>query len=222
MQMLEPGLVMTLEPFDGTDKKEEYRCKVVDMEEGKLFIDYPVHRQTHKTVFLMEGMQLAVSFLDPTASSAVFMFRTEVTGRVKRNIPMLVLHDPGLTNYVRVQRRKFVRVQKTMDIAVEVNGMRPFSSITEDVSAGGVTVVLPESVQIERGAEAKMYAVIPAQHAEPRYIEADAELVRIYHDEKSNRRFGSFQFKDLPYAEQQLLMRFCFEQQLQLRRKGLK
>lgn len=220
--MLEPGIVMTLEPFDGTNKKEEYRCKVVDMEEGKLFIDYPVHMQTNKTVFLMEGMQLAVSFLDPAASSAVFLFRTEVTGRVKRNIPMLVLHDPGLDNYVRVQRRKFVRVQKAIDVAIEIKGMPPFSSITEDVSAGGVAVVLPESVQIESLAEAKVYAVIPSQHAEPRYIEADAELVRVHQNEKSNRSLGSFQFKDIPYAEQQLLMRFCFEQQLQLRRKGLR
>ncbi|MCP3763213.1 flagellar brake domain-containing protein [Domibacillus sp. A3M-37] len=219
--MLEPGRTITMEPFDGNDKKEEYRCKVVDIEEGKLFIDYPVSVQTNRTVFLLDGMQLAVSFIDPAASSAIFLFHTEVIGRVKKEIPMLMLHDPGLNNYVRVQRRKFVRVQKAVDVAVEVDGMPSFSSVTEDISAGGMAIVLPESAHADKGTEAKVYGVIPSQHTEPRYIEAMAELVRIYEDKKSGRRVGSFQFKDLVYAEQQMLMRFCFEQQLQLRKKGV-
>ena len=220
--MLQPGITLTMEPFEGADKKEEYRCRVVDMEDGKLFIDYPVSVQTNRTVFLLDGMQLAVSFLDPAASSAVILFRTEVIGRVKRKIPMLVLQDPGLDNYVRVQRRKFVRVQKAVDVAVEIDGVPSFSSVTEDISAGGVAIVLPETVQAEGGTEAKVYGVIPWQHTEPRYFEAMAELIRIHQDEKSGRRIGSFQFKDLVYAEQQMLMRFCFEQQLQLRKKGIK
>lgn len=220
--MLGPGVTLTMEPFDGTDKKEEYRCKVVDTEEGKIFIDYPVNVQTNRTVFLLDGMQLAVSFIDPNASTAVFLFQTEVIGRVKKKIPMLVLHEPGIDNYVRVQRRKFVRVQKAIDVAVEVDGMPSFSSVTEDISAGGMAIVLPESVQLEDGTEGKVYGVIPSQHAEPHYFEAMAELVRVHEDEKSGRRVGSFQFKDLVYAEQQMLMRFCFEQQLQLRKKGVK
>lgn len=219
--MLQPGIVLTLEPFEEIDKKEEYRCKVVDIEDGKLFIDYPVSIQTNRAVFLMEGMQLAVSFLDPAASSAVFLFRTEVIARVKKKIPMLVLQDPGLNQYVRIQRRKFVRVQKAIDTAVHFDGMPPFSSLTEDISAGGAAIVLPNSAQAEPGTEATVYGVIPSQQAEPFYFEAKAELVRIHQDEKSGRCIGSFEFKDLPYAEQQILMRFCFEQQLRLRRKGL-
>ncbi|WP_046173735.1 flagellar brake protein [Domibacillus indicus] len=219
--MLEPGVTLTLEPFDGNSEKEEYRCKVVDKDEGKLFIDYPVNIQTNRTVFLLDGMQLSASFVDPTASSAVFLFRTEVIGRTKKNIPMLALQDPGRDSYVRVQRRKFVRVQKAIDIAVELDGMPAFSSITEDISAGGAAILLPGSVQAEGGTKAKLYGVIPSQQGEPRYFETMAELIRVQQDQKSGRRTGSFQFTDFAYAEQQMLMRFCFEQQLQLRKKGI-
>ncbi|WP_050180741.1 flagellar brake protein [Domibacillus robiginosus] len=218
--MLQPGVVITLEPFEETDKKEEYRCKVVDVEDGKLFIDYPISVQTNRAVFLMEGMRLTVSFLDPAASSAVYLFRTEVIGRVKKKIPMLVLQDPGANQYVRIQRRKFVRIQKAVDTAIEFKGMPPFSSLTEDISAGGAAVVLPDSVEVGKGSEATVYGVLPSQQAEPLYFEARADLVRIQQDDKG-RRIGSFEFKDLPHTEQQMLMRFCFEQQLRLRRKGL-
>ncbi|OXS80292.1 hypothetical protein B1B05_02115 [Domibacillus enclensis] len=219
--MLEAGIPISMEPYDSVDKKEEYRCKIVDVEEGKVYIDYPVSTETNKTVFLLDGMQLAVNFIDPTAASAVYLFQTEVIGRVKKKIPMLVLHDPGIDNYVRVQRRKFVRVPTAIDIAVEVNGVPAFSSVTEDISAGGAAVVIPGAVQIEPDTEVTLYGVIPSQHGEPRYIETKADLVRIREDEKSGRRVGSFQFKELLYADQQMLMRFCFERQLQLRKKGL-
>ncbi len=221
MEMLEAGLTMTLEPYESANDKEEYRCRVVDIEGGKIFIDYPVSIETNRTVFLLDGMQLAASFIDPASSSALYMFRTEVIGRVEKKIPMLMLHDPSPSDYLRVQRRKFVRVQTVIDVAVQFEGYPPFKAVTEDMSAGGAAVVLPHSTMVEEGETARLYAVIPSNNKVNHYLELSASLVRIQSDEKSGRSIASFQFQNISHMEQKVLMRFCFERQLQLRKKGL-
>jgi c-di-GMP-binding flagellar brake protein YcgR len=219
--MLKAGLTITLEPYESSNDKEEYRCKVADVQEGKVFIDYPVNVKTNRTVFLLDGMQLAASFIDPASAAAVYMFRTEVIGRVKKEIPMLILHDPDLSDYIRVQRRNFVRVQTAVDIAVQFEGQPSFASVTEDISASGAAVKLPAAVTAEEGSEVRLYVVIPSNTKENHYLELNASLVRIHSDEKSGRSVASFQFENISHMEQQLLMRFCFERQLQLRKKGL-
>lgn len=220
-EMLEAGLTITLEPYESANDKEEYRCKVADIEDGKIFIDYPVNIQTNRTVFLLDRMQLAASFIDPASSSAIYMFRTEVIGRVKKKIPLLMLHDPGLSDYLRVQRRKFVRVQTAVDVAVQFEGNPAFRTVTEDMSAGGAAIVLPHSIMVEEGETAHLYVVIPSNNKENHYLELTASVVRIQSDEKSGRSIASFQFENIRHIEQQFLMRFCFEKQLQLRKKGL-
>ncbi|OMP65941.1 hypothetical protein BTO28_15085 [Domibacillus epiphyticus] len=219
--MLKAGVTIMLEPFDATDKKEEYRCKVVDVEQGKIFIGDPVNIETNRSVFMLDGMQLAVNFIDPASSSAIYMFRTEVIGRVKKNIPMLMLHDPGITEYIRVQRREYVRVQTAIDIAVQIEGQPSFAAVTEDLSAGGTAVIMPDNAKAEEGVSACLYAVIPTKNGENHYLELAASLVRIYSHDKSDRRIASFEFRDIGHTEQKFLMRYCFEQQLQLRKKGL-
>ncbi|OLN23518.1 hypothetical protein BTO30_04615 [Domibacillus antri] len=219
--MLEVGVTMLLETFDAASKKEEYRCKVTDLEDGKIYIDYPINVETNKTVFMLDGMQLAANFIDPASSAAVCMFRTEVLGRVKKKIPMLMLRDPGQNEYIRVQRRKFVRVQTAVDVAVQFDGKPSFATVTDDISAGGAAVLLPHNTMVEEGAEACLYVVIPSSNGENQYLELKASLVRVHSNDKSDRRTASLQFQDISHHDQQLLMRFCFEKQLQLRKKGL-
>lgn len=206
----------------GEEVEEEFRCKVLDHEDGKLYIDYPVSSLTGRTAFLMDGMKLSVQFVDPASASALYLFQTEVIGRVKRNIPMIMLHDPGAKEYIRIQRRKFVRVEAAVDAAIADENSPLFSSVTENISAGGAAIVLPPSFQ-DPGEQAvfSLYIVLPREQDEPLYVETAAQLIRIVTNEHSGRRVGSFQFLDIDHAVQQLILRYCFDRQLELRRKGL-
>ena len=51
------GTQLILEPTF-TDKTEKYQCKVVDLDDQFIYIDYPMDTLSNRTVFLMDGMQL--------------------------------------------------------------------------------------------------------------------------------------------------------------------
>lgn len=219
--MLDVGVYLTLEPMEIMEKKEEYRCRVTDIEPGKLYIDYPINMETNRTVYLLDGMQVSASFIDPKSSSAVYLFQTEVLGRERKNIPMLILHDPGIQEYMRIQRRKFVRVNTPVNVAVHREGNPPFATSTEDLSAGGLAVAIPRQTQLSKGESCLLFLSIPMQSGEQFYLEVEGKVVRVYEDEKSEKQIASIQFMNIQSADQQVLMKFCFERQLALKRKGL-
>ncbi len=44
--MLKIGMSLTLEPLDN-DLDEKYRCKIADIEEDRIYIDYPKNLKTN-------------------------------------------------------------------------------------------------------------------------------------------------------------------------------
>ncbi|MBM7648009.1 c-di-GMP-binding flagellar brake protein YcgR [Bacillus ectoiniformans] len=218
--MLEVGMYLTLEPMAITEKKEEYRCRITDLEDGKIYIDYPINTETNRTVYLVDGMQLSAGFIDPKSSSAIYIFQTEIVKRERRNIPMLVLRDPGVNEYIRIQRRKYVRVSTPVDVAVYMEGLKAFTAATEDISAGGLAVVPPFDDEIKKRTRVKLFLTLPMQSGDYYYLELNGSIVRVG-EEKEGRKVASIEFLEMNGNEQQILMKFCFERQLMLKRKGL-
>jgi len=217
--LLEIGTDLILEPIDSMDGKEQFRSRVVDREENTIYIDYPINLETNRMTFFMDGMQLNASFIEQSPSSAVYMFQTEVIGRVKRDIPMMMLHDPGAENYLRIQRRKYVRVQTQVDISVHFENHPPFTAVTEDISAGGVAVAIPPQLEVTKGTQGEIVLVLPIQDEKYHYMKLSSVVVRLHNQQE--RRVASLEFRETTSAEQQMLIRFCFERQLLMKRKGL-
>ncbi|KAB7708893.1 pilus assembly protein PilZ [Bacillus aerolatus] len=218
--MIEMGMYLLLVSTDAEGEEERYRCRVADIDEGHILIDYPVKIKTNRSTFFVDGMQLSAEFIDPKSSSAVYTFNTEVIGRTKREIPLLLLHDPGKDKYERIQRRKFVRLQSPVNAAIYLNNKPPFTAATEDISAGGIAIALPEGVEAEYGDSGRVFLSVPMQSSEHHYFEIAGKVVRTRTDH-TNRTIVSIEFTDLREHEQQVLLRFCFECQLMMKRKGL-
>ncbi|MGD6803369.1 flagellar brake protein [Rossellomorea vietnamensis] len=213
--MLKIGTTLTLEPIQ-TDKAEKFRCKAVEFKDSKLYIDYPVHTETERTVFLIDGTQLKVSFV--YNENTVFSFQTEVTGRKKSNIPMICLHYPGDGELVKVQRRQFVRVETSVDAAV-ITPSASYTTITTDLSAGGCAVKVHKDHRYEAGMEVEIILVLLMQTGEYHYFNVPGKVVRVW--DKGSGRIASLEFNELKDNQQQDILRFCFERQLSLRNKGL-
>ncbi|OCA92737.1 flagellar brake protein [Pseudobacillus wudalianchiensis] len=218
--MIETGMYLLLVSTDEEGQQEHYRCRVADIDEGEVLIDYPVNISTNRSTFFVDGTQLSAEFIDPKYSSAVYTFNTEIKGRTKREIPLLILHDPGPEKYERIQRRKFVRVPTPVDIAVHLDNTPPFTAATEDISAGGIAVALPTGIEAESGNRGRVYLSIPMQSGERYYFEIPVSIVRVRTDHK-DRVIASVEFIDIRQTDQQILLRFCFERQLIMKRKGL-
>ena len=213
--MLKIGTVLTLEPVHG-DKAEKYKCKVVEFTDSKLYIDYPIHMETEKTVFLIDGTQLKGSFV--FNDTTVYSFETEVTGRKKSNIPMICLHYPRPDELVKVQRRQFVRVDTSVDAAI-ITPKASYPTITMDLSAGGCAVKLLKNQSYEAGMEVEIILVLPMQTGEYNYLNVPGKVIRVW--DKGTGKIASLEFTELKELQQQNILRFCFEKQLALRNKGL-
>ncbi|WP_099351713.1 flagellar brake protein [Fredinandcohnia onubensis] len=218
--MLKIGDMINLEPTTNPNG-EKYRCRVVERNEHKLYIDYPVNTKTGKTVYLLNGTMLK-AFVAGDSTSAYF-FDTSVLGRVKQNIPMIVLSFPGDDQMFKIQRREYVRIETPVDVAIHsMNGeFQPFVTITHDISAGGASIILPSSKSLNPGADINTYFVFPTLPDEYQYVSFKSKVIRIVEGKNGERKKASIKFVDVTESARQQLIKFCFQRQLLLKKKGI-
>lgn len=207
------GTHLQLEPTY-TERVEKFRCKVVEQQDHILYIDYPINMATKKTAFLIDGSEFRATFR--TEDKQSFAFNTEVIGRKAGNIPMIMLHCPKPEEFIKIQRREYVRVETPVDIAIQFNDYK-YQLVTVDISAGGLAVILKGEVAFNNGDEVKLTIVLPFANGDVKYVITDATVVRIF--EKDDKRIATIQLTDTDDADQQHIVRFCFERQLVNRRK---
>ncbi|WP_210365541.1 flagellar brake domain-containing protein [Bacillus sp. REN3] len=203
-----------------SDHSDQYKCKLVERRGNDLYIDYPINTSTGKTAFLLEGTPLKAIF--KTVSGSHYVFETVVKGRVKLKIPMVVLSFPGNESLIKIQRRQYVRIDTSVDVAVHpVNGtFKPFTAVTDDISAGGAALIVPTGRGLKPGMKIDCWFVLPMQSEGYEYRKFRCKVVRIIQGDRGMEKV-SIQFAEPSGADKRLLIRFCFEQQLAMKKKGL-
>jgi c-di-GMP-binding flagellar brake protein YcgR len=195
-------------------EQEQYRCRIVERREGQLLIDLPVHVETNRTKLFSPGMILRALFTDDDGAS--YVFETRVQGRELGRIPMLVLEHPGDSRMTRLQRREFVRVATSVDVAVhpKEGQFPPFVTTTADLSGGGTAVYLPRRHSLKENISVECWLVLPMQSGEIHYLCLDSRVLRIFRDKKEINEMASLEFMSAKETERQKLIRYCYEQQL--------
>jgi c-di-GMP-binding flagellar brake protein YcgR len=218
--MIKEGMLLRLEPF-AEETTEKFNCKIIEQGTDRLFVSYPIHETTGKTTFMLDGTQLNVSFVGK--DNVVYFFQSEIIGRTKKTFPVIVLRYPGDQRVLRIQRRQYVRVPASISVAVHSNNQEfpPFVTRTEDVSAGGVAIFMNEQVKMEQNQTMKVWLTLPMQSNEFFYMEMDAQVVRVVEREAERAGKLSLQFLNVEDRKKERIIRFVFEQQLELKRKGL-
>ncbi|UOQ93598.1 flagellar brake domain-containing protein [Halobacillus shinanisalinarum] len=222
MGLIKVGTPIILELYEHSQNEPEcYKCKLVDDTEEYIYIDYPVKMDSGKTAFFFEGTEFYVSFVGEDES--VYRFKTEVVARKKMNIPVLVLTFPGRDELVRIQRRKYVRVESSLDVAVSGEGcsMTSFTSVTKDLSGGGAAILFPQSHGLTQNQEIEIVLVLPMNSGENRYVETKAKIIRIGTVDNNHRVNASVEFINITEKHRQSIVQYCFEQQMYMRKRKL-
>ena len=209
------GTLLQLETVN-SDRNEKLRCKVVEQKEDIIYIDYPINVATKKTAFLLDGTEFRATF--QTEDKQSYAFKTHVKGRMAGNIPMIILSWPDKSEFVKIQRREYVRVETPVDIALQFNNT-DYQFKAEDISAGGVAILLDGPVTFKDGDEVILTIALPFSNREMHYVVTNANIVRIF--ERDGLRIASIRLTDTDDVDQQLIVRFCFERQLLNRKKEL-
>ncbi|MEG0471311.1 MAG: flagellar brake domain-containing protein [Solibacillus sp.] len=212
---LKIGTLLTLEPIY-TEGIEKFRCRIVEQQDNIIFIDYPVNVLTKKVAFLLDGAQFRVTF--STSAKENYAFNTEVLGRKGGNVQMIKLLCPPKSEFLKIQRREYVRIETPVDVAIEFN-QQFYQFRAEDISAGGTAIHIKSSVSFKDGDRVKAVVVLPFANGDMSYVETDAIIVRIF--ERDDIQIASVRFTDTDDVDKQHIVRFCFERQLQFRKKEL-
>lgn len=190
---------------------ERYNCRVVDIADGEIFIDYPIHSVTKRTMYLNVGEVFCVMFVDD--KKVAHAFRTVILGREKANIPMLRLAAPTDEDVEKIQRREYVRVETAIDVAMRYDNQF-YQFVTADVSAGGIAIYLNRALPLQANDEVELTLVLPFAKEEDgtHYVHVTGKIIRII--EKDEQKIVPIQFVDTDDIDRKLITRFCFERQL--------
>ncbi|EGQ27584.1 type IV pilus assembly protein PilZ [Sporosarcina newyorkensis 2681] len=207
------GTILTIEK-DYKEESEKFKSRVVDIEEdhAHFMMDYPISMETGKTAFFIDGTQLLITFVDNLKMS--YAFRTEIHSRMNRTIPMLKLKYPGDKELIKIQRREFVRVETSLDVALQADS-ESLQLVSSDLSAGGLAVNMKNHEYFPPQTGLDLMIVLHFSKNEIKYISCRAKIVRNW--EQDNRRLSSLKFEEIDEKDRQQIIRYCFERQLELR-----
>lgn len=217
---MEIGNVVVLRIRNGTEV-EEYKSKVLEIEKDSFCIDIPQNIRTLKSNTLPKGVTIDLTYL--TIEGNVFEFKTKVIGKKNTGIHMIELYYPSKENHKKIQRRQFVRVNVPVDVAIHCpkNTFTAFVTHTEDISAGGVAVFVPNNVEVKPDQIIDVWVALLFNSGEFKYVKFMSRIIRVLERDEFTQNIITIEFTDMSKGDRQLLIRYCFEKQLQLRDKLL-
>ncbi|QDP40480.1 flagellar brake protein [Radiobacillus deserti] len=218
--MTKIGLPLTLE-YKVNGDSEIYRCKIVEEEAHRIYIDYPIHTISGRTGLFEKGAEFYASFVG--TNNSVYQFETHIEGKKNLNIPTLVLSFPGDEKLIRIQRRQYVRIESYLDISIHDSerNVPPLTTVTQDISGGGVSVILPSNERVKPGMILDIWLVLPMDSGTNEYIHAKTKAIRVREGNEHSSTL-SLKFDEIADKDRQSIIRYCFEKQLMDRKKGIK
>ncbi|WP_054753178.1 flagellar brake protein [Piscibacillus salipiscarius] len=122
----------------------------------------------------------------------------------------------------KIQRREYVRVDVSLDIAIKPLNDNSPSLITRtlDISGGGLAVVDDgTSKWYKRGDVMEATIVLPYDAIHYSYFIAEVELIRAIEGRSDSPSKITFQFNNLNEKQRDQIIKYCFEKQLEVRKK---
>ena len=107
--------------------------------------------------------------------------RQKCLNKVKGNIPMIQLVLPPKETFIKIQRREFVRLETSVDVAIHPfeGEFAPFRAVTDDLSAGGAAIHLPKNVNLNGASFIHIWLALPLNSGEISYLQMHSKVIRI-------------------------------------------
>jgi c-di-GMP-binding flagellar brake protein YcgR len=213
---LEIGSVLTLElQKEEGENLQTFTSKVVDRDENKIFIDYPINNTTGRTSIFFEGTPFTVTYKEN--DDVIYSFQTEVIDRKKlARLPVLVLHLPSSEYFMKIQRRNYLRIKTPLDVSVHSKGLKfpAFSTSTLDISGGGMAILIPKHMELQEDILVDAWVVLPFKSLEYSYVHVTARVIRQI-NRNDGVQFASLEFMEIENSDRDKVIRFCFQKQLE-------
>lgn len=182
-----------------------YPSRIEFVNRDTLWLAAPQERGTLVPVSLGETLEVYIF-----GENEVFFFEGKVKDRVKKgNIAYVVFDMPE--NVVRKQRRNYVRFEAVLPVLLKKEE-KSFPGTTKNISGGGMLVQLREGRDVFDSREELLFLL----SLDGRDIIGRARVVR-----KDGPGLYAFQFSEITDQDRESIIKYIFQKQIELRRKGL-
>ncbi len=117
----------------------------------------------------------------------------------------------------KVQRRNFLRVAAELEIAISMSSHARFIGMTDDVGGGGISFLVDARWPVKQGTILDCWLLVPFRNGSIDHAQFKAEVIRVKPLETKNQIM--VKFSGISDGERQKIIRYCFERQLDIRKK---
>lgn len=189
--------------------------RVEEINNEHILLSAPTYRG--EILPLRTGMRIKVSYV---LNDCAYSFNTSIVARKKGPLPIIIINKPH--KIIRVQRRHWVRVASTLDIEYSSISATPESNLTYtgktiDISGGGVRFITKGALEPGEIINLKIY--LPSRSP----VITKARIIRILEKAKSEGESNKavLEYSDINENDRERIIKYVFEKQRELIKKGL-
>lgn len=209
-------LYIQVNSIDPEEAMQEYKSRIADMTPSYISLEVPIHVKTGKLKRLYAGDQINAYFL--TEGGVKNYFNSVVLGFKEEVIRLILIKAPEEEQITKVQRRNFLRVPAELELAIKLNDQLMFTAATDDVGGGGVSFLCESRVPVKRNDTVSCWLLLPFRNGQIEHAGFKGEIVRIKPLE-NGKLIVMVQYTEIADNERQRIIRYCFERQLDFRKR---
>jgi c-di-GMP-binding flagellar brake protein YcgR len=194
---------------------EHLPSRVEGIERDHLHISMPMRKAAFFPLRLGQEIKVIVKH-----KNSSFAFFSNVVGRSKERIPLLIINKPK--NFIQVpQKRTYVRLEIALPINFKVlseeGDAEIKKGITLDISAGGALFLTPADIEEKQDIE------IEIELAETQWLNCRAKVVRILSKAKKegDNNKVAIEYEGINEGQRDRVFKYIFEKQRERIKKGV-
>lgn len=209
-------LYIQIASADEKEEHKEYKSRIADTDDDSFLIEVPMQQGNSRLKRLFFGEELSISYMNE--SGVRHYFNTYVTGFEEDVVRLVRIRKPLPDEISKIQRRSFLRVHASLELAIQCEDLTRAVVLTEDIGGGGLSVYIEPDVKVQEEQKLKCWLLVPYRNGSIDHVQFEAEVVRIKKLE-TGRELGMLKFSQITDSERQKVIKFCFERQLDYRMK---
>lgn len=213
-QMIQFQFVAALQ--QGEDLEFEYKTRIADERDGDFCVEMFIHERTGR--FKRPSIGDALTAVYVNEEGVQHFFDTQVTGFINDTVPLIRIQKPDLALITKTQRRNYLRVAATLEIAILTPQGDRFNAMTDDVGGGGVSFICEGSIKLEEANTLECWLLLTYKNSSIEHAAFQALIVRL-NTLATGRQHVMAKFESINDSDRQKIIRYCFERQLDFRNR---
>lgn len=216
LPMINQFLYLQVASSDEEEAALEYKSRIADSTDDELFIEVPLLEGSGRYKRLFLGDELSAYFF--TDEGVKNYFNTHVIGFREDAVKLVRVRKPDPDSITKIQRRHFLRVAAELEIAIKLAANVKFIGMTDDVGGGGISFIVDGKWPIKQGTELECWLLVPYRNGSVDHSQFKAEVVRVRALDSGKNQVMA-KFSKILDSERQRIIRYCFERQLDFRKR---